>query len=103
MMESWGFKIKIGSSIGKKDFTFGGTNQERISDFQQMVDDENIKAIMCARGGYDIVRILDKLDFQPLQKNQNGLSALAMQRFCTAILIKIFLWLLSIQKCATAL
>ena len=34
MMESWGFKIKIGSSIGKNDFTFGGTNEERTADFQ---------------------------------------------------------------------
>ena len=33
MMEAWGFKIKIGSSIGKKDFTFGGTDEERTADF----------------------------------------------------------------------
>ncbi len=68
MMESWGFNIKIGSSIGKKDFTFGGTDAERRSDFQQMLDDENVKAIMCARGGYGIVRIIDKLDFSTFLK-----------------------------------
>ena len=68
MMEAWGFKINIGSSIGKKDFTFGGNDEERISDYQQMVNDENIKAIMCARGGYDIVRIIDKLDFSTFAK-----------------------------------
>src|SRR6188768_4426071 len=51
-MESWGFQIKVGDTIGKKDFTFGGTDEERRKDFQQMLDDSKIKAIMCARGGY---------------------------------------------------
>ena len=60
-MESWGYKIKVGDTIGKKDFTFGGTDEERINDFQQMLDDPKIKAIMCARGGYGAVRIIDKL------------------------------------------
>jgi muramoyltetrapeptide carboxypeptidase len=62
-MESWGFKIKVGDTIGKKDFTFGGTDEERANDFQQMMDDPAIKAIMCARGGYGMVRIIDSLNF----------------------------------------
>ncbi len=68
MIESWDFKIKVGSSIGKKDFTFGGTDEERLADFQEMLDDENVKAIMCARGGYGIVRIIDKLNFSTFVK-----------------------------------
>ncbi|MCY7293422.1 MAG: LD-carboxypeptidase [Ferruginibacter sp.] len=68
MMESWGFKIKVGSSIGKKDFTFGGTDEERLADFQQMLDDTSVKAIMCARGGYGIIRIIDKLNFSTFVK-----------------------------------
>jgi muramoyltetrapeptide carboxypeptidase len=63
-MKEWGFEIKLGSTVGKKDFTFGGTDQERLQDFQQMLDDKNIKAIMCARGGYGAVRIIDQLDFK---------------------------------------
>lgn len=62
-MESWGFRIKVGSTIGKTDFTFAGTDQERAADFQEMLDDPIVKAIMCARGGYGMVRIIDKLDF----------------------------------------
>jgi muramoyltetrapeptide carboxypeptidase len=62
-MESWGYKIKVGDTIGKKDFTFGGTDEERINDFQQLLDDPKIKAIMCARGGYGTVRIIDKLNW----------------------------------------
>ena len=62
-MESWGFKINIGNAIGKREFTFGGTDAERTTDLQQMLDDKSIKAIMCARGGYGAVRIIDNLDF----------------------------------------
>src|SRR5688572_30740590 len=47
MME-WGFHIKLGDTIGKKDFTFGGTDEERAKDLQQMLDDPKVKAIMCA-------------------------------------------------------
>jgi muramoyltetrapeptide carboxypeptidase len=62
-MQSWGLTIRVGNTIGKRDFTFGGTDAERASDFQQMLDDSSVKAIMCARGGYGAVRIIDKLNF----------------------------------------
>ena len=65
-MKSWGFNIKVGKSIGKRNFTFGGTDEERALDFQKMLDDPSIKAIMCARGGYGLVRIIDQLDFKKL-------------------------------------
>lgn len=63
VMESWGYKIKIGTAIGKRDFTRGGTEAERTDDLQQMLDDPNIKAIMCARGGYGAINIIDKLSW----------------------------------------
>jgi muramoyltetrapeptide carboxypeptidase len=63
VMESWGFKIQIGDTIGKKDFTFGGTDDERLNDFQKMLDDPKIKAIMCARGGYGSIRIVDRINW----------------------------------------
>ena len=64
LMENWGFKIEIGQTIGQKDFTYGGTDEERTADLQKMLDDPNIKAIMCARGGYGVVRIIDQLNFK---------------------------------------
>jgi muramoyltetrapeptide carboxypeptidase len=62
-IQSWGFKVKIGDSIGKRHFTFGGTDEERLNDFQQLLDDKTVKAILCARGGYGFVRIIDQLNF----------------------------------------
>lgn len=63
-LKEWGFEIKVGSTIGKKDFTFGGTDAERLLDFQDMLNDKNVKAIMCARGGYGAVRIIDDINFK---------------------------------------
>lgn len=69
LMRSWGYNIQVGNTIGKRDFTFGGTDQERADDMQQMLDDKNIKAIMCARGGYGSVRIVDQLKWERFKNN----------------------------------
>jgi muramoyltetrapeptide carboxypeptidase len=63
IMEDWGFRIRVGKTVGKRDFIFGGTDIERLADFQEMLDDPDIRAIMCARGGYGSIRIIDQLDF----------------------------------------
>ncbi|OCX51820.1 LD-carboxypeptidase [Mucilaginibacter sp. PPCGB 2223] len=69
LMESWGFKVLIGPTIGKKDYTYGGTDDERAVDLQQMLDNPDIKAIMCARGGYGLVRIIDRINFKKFKKH----------------------------------
>lgn len=68
-LTEWGFTVKVGTTVGKRDFTFGGTDEERRNDFQQMLDDKKVKAILCARGGYGAVRIIDGLDFKQLEQH----------------------------------
>jgi muramoyltetrapeptide carboxypeptidase len=63
-LQDWGFRLRLGSTVGKRDFTFGGTDEERAADFQQMLDDPSLQAILCARGGYGCIRIIDRLDFK---------------------------------------
>lgn len=63
-IKEWGYTIRIGDTVGKRDFTFGGTDEERRNDLQSMLDDPAIKAIMFARGGYGAVRIIDDIDFE---------------------------------------
>lgn len=67
-MQSWGLTVKIGETIGKRDYTYGGTDEERLKDFQDLLDDPTVDAIMCARGGYGFVRIIDRLDFTKFKK-----------------------------------
>lgn len=67
-IQEWGYTVQVGNTIGKRDFTFGGTDEERRADLQQMLDDPAVKAILCARGGYGAVRIVDQLDFKKFKK-----------------------------------
>jgi muramoyltetrapeptide carboxypeptidase len=69
VMQSWGYTMAVGDTIGKKDFTFGGTDEERLNDFQRMLDDPKIKAIMCARGGYGSIRLVDRLNWSRFNEN----------------------------------
>ena len=68
LLESWGLKAKLGNTIGLDNYQLGGTDTERTADFQAQLDDENVKAIWCARGGYGTVRIIDSLDFTTFKK-----------------------------------
>lgn len=72
-IKEWGFNISIGNTIGKRDNTFGGTDDERGRDMQEMMDDKNIKAILCARGGYGMVRIIDQLNFKQFSSHPKWL------------------------------
>lgn len=67
-LKEWGFATRIGTTVNKKDFTYGGTDAERLEDFQQMLDDDRVKAILCARGGYGAVRIIDAINFKKFAK-----------------------------------
>ena len=71
--EEWGFTTKVGSTIGKQYHYFSGTDEERLADFQHMLDDDNVKAILCARGGYGLSRIIDKIDFKKFKTNPKWL------------------------------
>lgn len=68
-LEAWGFRVALGKTIGKRDFTFGGNDEERRIDLQQMLDDKKIRAILCARGGYGAVRIIDKINFEKFRQH----------------------------------
>lgn len=67
-LEAWGFKVVMDNTVGAKDSTFAGTDDERAAGFQKMMDDESIDAIMLGRGGYGAIRIIDKIDFSKFRK-----------------------------------
>lgn len=63
IIESWGYQVKLGNTIGGEYHQFSGTDEERAADMQQLLDDPQVKAIISARGGYGNVRIVDRLDW----------------------------------------
>lgn len=68
-VENWGIKLVWGKSIDAEDNQYAGSDEIRASDFQEMLDNPEIKAIWCAKGGYGTVRIIDKLDFTNFRKS----------------------------------
>lgn len=67
-IESWGLKVVVGKTIGLEQNQYAGTDEQRLQDFQMMLDNPEIKAIICARGGYGTVRIIDEIDFRKFLK-----------------------------------
>lgn len=64
IITDWGLVPVLGNHIFDTFYQFAGNDQARIDDFQQMLDDPTIKAIICVRGGYGTVRIIDALNFE---------------------------------------
>jgi muramoyltetrapeptide carboxypeptidase len=56
-------EVVLGSHVFSRNHQFAGSDEQRIRDFQHMLDDAEIRAIVCSRGGYGTVRIVDRLDF----------------------------------------
>jgi muramoyltetrapeptide carboxypeptidase len=69
LLKEWGYKIKIGKTLGSNSANyFSGNDEERLNDFQQMLDDDEVKAVFCARGGYGIGRIVEKINFKKFKQ-----------------------------------
>ena len=64
-LHQWGYRTKIGATLGGNSQTyFSGTDEERLADLQEMIDDDNVQAVLCGRGGYGIGRIINKINFK---------------------------------------
>lgn len=66
ILNEWGLQVVLGKHATGAHHRFSGTDQERISDLQWAINQPDIAAIICTRGGYGLARIVDKIDFMPL-------------------------------------
>ena len=64
-----GFKVKLGESAQQKYGYLSGTDEVRARDINNMFADDEVDAIICIRGGYGAMRILDKLDYEMISKH----------------------------------
>jgi muramoyltetrapeptide carboxypeptidase len=69
LLHSWDLKVVLGTTIELEAHQFAGDDITRAQNFQQFMDDDNIDAIWCARGGYGTIRVIDKLDFSKFVQN----------------------------------
>lgn len=70
VLKQWGYQVMVGKTLGSNSLNyFSATDEERRDELQAMLDDKNINAILCGRGGYGVGRIIDQLDFTAFKKN----------------------------------
>jgi muramoyltetrapeptide carboxypeptidase len=66
LLQSWGLEVVLGETITADFHQFAGDDALRAKDLQQYLNDDSIKAVFAARGGYGTVRIVDAVDFSRL-------------------------------------
>ncbi len=73
-LQQWGFNVMLGKTVGSdSDNYFSASDEDRADELQAMLDDPNIHAILCGRGGYGTSRIIDRLNFKAFKKNPKWL------------------------------
>jgi muramoyltetrapeptide carboxypeptidase len=69
LLQSWGLEVILGKTVDASYHQFAGDDELRTKDLQRFLDDDSIKAIFAARGGYGTMRIIDHIDFTNFAKN----------------------------------
>lgn len=67
VLESYGLVVSVAQHTLCAKGRFAGADNERIQDLQEAINDAQVKAIFCSRGGYGLARIIDKIDFSALK------------------------------------
>lgn len=67
--ETNGYNVVLGKNILKKDRYLAGSDDERVNDIHDAFADKNVNAVICARGGYGAIRLLNKIDFTLIKNN----------------------------------
>jgi muramoyltetrapeptide carboxypeptidase len=73
ILTNWGLHVVEGKNLYKQQNQFAGTDDERLEDLQNVLNDKEIKAVLFARGGYGTMRIADKIVFSKFTKNPKWL------------------------------
>jgi muramoyltetrapeptide carboxypeptidase len=69
LIKSWGLNVVLGKNLYKEYNQFSGTDIQRASDLHDMINNTDISAILCARGGYGSVRLLNLINLRDFQRN----------------------------------
>jgi muramoyltetrapeptide carboxypeptidase len=74
VLEEWGLRVRLGRNVFKKHGPFAGTDYERLSDLQEILSDASLKAVICSRGGYGLLRLIEKTDAGALLRHPKWLT-----------------------------
>ena len=66
-----GYKYKHSAELLNRTTGYlAGSDQDRIKEIHDMINDPEVAAIWCIRGGYGLTRIIDKLDYNLIKAKQ---------------------------------
>lgn len=65
--ESMGCKVEIGKFAAPSNGYLAATDEQRAKEFNDYLHRDDIKALVCSRGGYGVMRILDAIDYDSLR------------------------------------
>ena len=86
-LEGFGFRTYYKDSVLSRYGYFAGKDIERAHELMHMFANPDVDAILCVRGGYGAIRILDILDYELIQQNPKILIGYSD---ITALLISIY-------------
>lgn len=69
LFEKKGYKVKLGKHLFNEDRYMAGTDEERVEDLHDAFLDDEIRAIICARGGYGAIRLIKMIDFNLIRRH----------------------------------
>ena len=69
-LEKIGFKVKLSENIFYKKRYFSGEDEDKLKALSDLFQDPEIDIIMCARGGYGAIRLLNHIDYNLIKNNQ---------------------------------
>jgi len=69
ILHEWGLKVEVGENALSRVGRFSGSIEQRLSDLQKAMDDAEVNLIFCSRGGYGMVHLLDRLNFDGMIRN----------------------------------
>lgn len=69
LLASAGFRVLLGAHVYDRKDYLAGEDKARLADLHAMFRDSTVKAVLCARGGYGCLRLLDKIEYDLIQKN----------------------------------
>jgi muramoyltetrapeptide carboxypeptidase len=73
LLTSWGLEVVLGETVNASYHQFAGDDKLRAKDLQRFIEDDSIKAIIAARGGYGTIRIIDQVDFSNFNRHPKWL------------------------------
>ena len=69
LMEASGFKVKFGKYVFEDTLGYGTSPEKRAADINLAFKDDEVKAIMCVKGGEDSNTTLDYIDYEMIKKH----------------------------------